>query len=148
MKWLLDTNVVSEGMRVRPNARVRAWIAQRPPEQCAISIVTLAELHEGANLVPTSEQQIIYRRWISDDIVPLFSGRTFPVSIEILTDWLSLARRLRAKGRSKSGPDLLIAATARVHDLIVVSRNTRDFAGAGVTVLDPWTGTSHEMEQP
>jgi predicted nucleic acid-binding protein len=64
--------------------------------------------------------------------------RTLPATLEILVDWLDLGRKLSAKGMTRNPADLLIAATARVHGLIVVSRKVRDFAGTGVVVYDPW----------
>ena len=148
MKWLLDTNVVSETTRPQPDRRVLAWISQRGPEQLAISIVTIAELRDGATLTSSADDRDWLERWIVEELTPSFRDRILPLTADILTDWLSLGRRLGARGRPKSAPDLLIAATARAHDLILVSRNKRDFAGTELTVFDPWTGTTHQMEAP
>lgn len=146
MKWLLDTNVVSETIQARPDAGVMAWMAARAPEQFAISIVTLAELREGAALAPDEAKRAFLRQWIDAAIEPFFGDRTLPLSAAILVDWLGLARRLGARGRPQSAPDLLIAATARRHDLILVTRNSRDFAGTGVTLYNPWSNETQVMD--
>ena len=147
MKWLLDTNVVSEGMRPRPNQRVLGWIADLPADQLAISDITLAELSYGAANTLDGMRRDQFERWLTS-ILETFRGRTLSLTVEILTDWLSLARMLRARGRPQSAPDLLIASTARVHDLIVVTRNVRGFADTGIVVYDPWHDRSHNMEAP
>lgn len=148
MKWLLDTNVVSEGIRSNPNSTVLAWLAQHAEIDAAISIVTLAELRHGLLRTKKLARRRIIERWIESEVSGSFEKRILPLTLEILTDWLSLAAQLRAHGRPQSAPDLLIAATARVHDLILVTRNVRDFARTGVTVYDPFTGATHRMEQP
>jgi predicted nucleic acid-binding protein len=111
VKWLLDTNVVSENIRLRPEQRVLAWVAARAPEQLAISIVTLAELREGQVLISGAENQRKLQGWIDGEIIPSFQQRTLPLTLEILTDWLLLAHRLNA-----------IGPVAAIN--LVVSRNT------------------------
>ena len=148
MKWLLDTNVVSEGTRPRPDLGVLAWISSQPREQMAISVVTVAELRDGASTATDERRRRQFEQWIETDIAAIFEERTLPLTVEILVQWLALGRKLFAKGRPRSAPDLLIAATAWVHDLIVVSRNFQDFAGTGVVVFNPWTGKTHHADSP
>src|ERR1700740_1560863 len=121
MKWLLDTNVVSESPRPRAHRGVLAWMSGQPREQMAISIVTVAELRDGAATVTDERRQRQFEQWIETDIAELFADRTLPLTLDILVHWLLLGRKLFAKGRPRSAPDLLIAATAWVHGLIVVS---------------------------
>jgi len=146
VKWLLDTNVVSESIRPRPEPRVLAWLSRQPAEQMAISIVTLAELLDGTSTVVDSARRRRLERWIDGEIIRTFADRTLPLTVEVLAQWLFLARTLSAKGRPRSAPDLLIAATARVHDLIIVSRNYPDFIGAPVSVFDPWTEQLYQLD--
>jgi toxin FitB len=146
MKWLLDTNVLSEGTRPRPDPGVMGWMSSQPPEQLAVSIVTVAELRDGAATVTDERRRRQFQQWIEVDVARLFADRTLPLTIEILVHWLFLGRKLFAKGTPRSAPDLLIAATAWIHGLIVVSRNFQDFAGTGVVVFNPWTGTTHHMD--
>ena len=82
--------------------------------------------------------------WIDTEIAVSFYNRTLPLTIDILVDWIGLARTLQ--GRTRDPTDLLIAATARVHDLILVSRNVRHFAGTGIVVYDPWNDQTHQTE--
>jgi predicted nucleic acid-binding protein len=148
VKWLLDSNVVSEGARDRPARSVIEWIRAKPVEDLAISIVTLAELREGAQSNPdeTRRQRLI--DWIDTEVSSAFHGRTLTLTANILIDWLQLSRRLRTKGIVRDAADMLIAATARVHDLTLVTRNTRHFADTGVVLYDPWTGKTHAMDAP
>jgi predicted nucleic acid-binding protein len=146
VKWLLDTNVVSESIRPRPEPRVLSWIPSQPAEQMAISIVTLAELRDGTATVVDETRRRRLEHWIDTEVVASFAGRTLPLTVDILGHWLFLARKLSAKGRPRSAPDLLIAATARVHGLIIVSRNSQDFMGTDVVVFDPWTEATHRMD--
>lgn len=148
MKWLLDSNVLSEQVRSRPKTSVTSWIAQQDREQMAISIVVLAELQRGASADDDRERRLELADWIKREVQGSFAGRILPISLEILVDWLELIRRTAALGKTRAPADLLIASTARVHDLTLVTRNVRDFVDTGIVVYDPWTGETHRMEQP
>lgn len=84
--------------------------------------------------------------WMAEEMEPRFEDHTLPLTVGILTEWLDLGRRNAVAGRTRAPADLLIAATARVHDLIIVTRNVRDFVGTGVLVYDPWKDKAHKME--
>ncbi len=148
MKWLLDTNVVSESIRPDPNRKVLAWMAAHPGEELAVSVLTLAELRDGVAALGDASRQRLFDVWMSTYVVPNFGDRTLPVTFEILVDWLGLSRLLNVKGRPRGAADLIIAATARVHDLTVVTRNVSDFANTGVVVYDPWSGKTQVMDTP
>ena len=146
MRWLLDTNVVSETGRLRPDRTVLTWFSRQPDELVAISMVTLAELRVGAAIHVDRQRRTELADWLDTIVMPWLGEHTLPVTLEILMDWLDIGRKLSAKGMTRKPADLLIAATARVHDLVVVSRNVRDFTGTGVVVYDPWNGETHRME--
>jgi len=148
VKWLLDTNVVSESIRPDPNRKVLAWIAAHPGDELAISILTLAELRDGVARLGTASRQRLFDAWMNTDVMPNFGDRTLPVTLEILIEWLRLSRLLGAKGKPQAAADLIIAATARVHDLTIVTRNIRDFTNTGVVVYDPWSGKTEVMAAP
>ncbi len=148
MKWLLDTNVVSETAKRRPNEHVLSWLAKQSPEEFAISHITVAELQTGASTRLDEERRRELVVWIDATVGTWFADRCLPCTVEILTDWLLLARLLAANGMTRQSPDLLIAATARVHNFTVVTRNVRDFANTGVAVYDPWTGKTHHLDAP
>lgn len=148
MQWLLDTNVVSETTRSRPNQDVLDWIAERDPGEAVISTVTLAELHEGAASATDPERRARLTAWLNTAVPSWLGEHVLPLTLRILIEWLRLSKALQAKRQTRAAADLLIASTARVHDLILVTRNTRDFADTGVVIYDPWTGKTHRMEQP
>jgi predicted nucleic acid-binding protein len=147
VKWLLDTNVVSEGVRKRPNTNVIGWVATKATVDVAISIVTLAELRDGAASVRDQDTRRALIDWIDNEIAGPFGDRTLALDTEVLMDWLTLSRKLRAKRITRDSADLLLAATARVFDLIVVTQNVRDFGDTGVIVYDPWNDETHRMER-
>jgi toxin FitB len=148
VSFLLDTNVVSETARRRPSAQVMNWLAQQSQDAAAISVVTMAELVEGAGAVTDTARRTQLRRWLDETVVPWFSDQVLPLTQDVLVDWLILSRKLAARGISRGAPDLLIAASARVGDLTVVTRNVRDFADTGVVVYDPWNDQTHRMDAP
>jgi predicted nucleic acid-binding protein len=143
VKWLFDTNVVSESIQPRPNPKVMRWIASETPESVAISIVTLAELRDGASNAHSEKRRNEVTTWLDTEVTRFFRNRMLPVTTEILISWIGLARRLRSQGTPREAADLLIASTAGVHKLILVTRNVRDFANTGVVVYDPWTDETH-----
>jgi predicted nucleic acid-binding protein len=132
VKWLLDTNVVSETIKGRPRESVVSWIARLTADEMTISIITAAEI----------------MNWLENEIEPRFAGRVLPLSTEVLIDWLRLSRKLAAERMMRRVADLLIASTARVHGLTVVTRNVRHFADTGVVVYDPWSEKTHTMDSP
>jgi toxin FitB len=148
VKWLLDTNVISEATRNRPHPKVIDWIAAATPEDLAISIVTLSEILDGVASDRDETRRRALTEWAQIEVSETFKARTLPLTTNVLVDWLQLARRLRAKGHARDSADLLIASTARVHNLILVTRNMRHFANTGIIVYDPWGGKTHAMDGP
>jgi toxin FitB len=146
VRWLLDTNVVSEPGRSRPNRAVLDWLSRQPEDLVTISIVTLAELREGAARNADNVRRSELDSWVDGTVMSWLGERMLSVTLEILVDWLDVGRRLSARGMTRNSADLLIASTARIHGLILVSRNVRDFAGTGVVVYDPWNSETHRME--
>ena len=148
MKWLLDTNVVSEPIRSRPHAKVVGWLTAIAREDAVVSVVTLAELRDGAATAVEEQRRTILAAWLDNQIAPSFHDRTLPVTDDILIDWIGLSRRLRRAGKPRDPADLLLAATARAHHLIVATRNIQDFADTGIVVYDPLTDETHRMDRP
>ena len=145
MRWLADTNVISEPMRSRPDANVMKWIDTHEVD-LSISIVTLAELRHGVITQSDRAKRDRLEHWISTLVLPRFAQKTFALTLDVLLESLTLADRLGTRGRPQSAPDLLIAATARTHKLTVATRNVRGFANTGITVYNPWTDETHKME--
>jgi predicted nucleic acid-binding protein len=138
LSFLLDTNVVSELRRAaagRADPRVVAWAAAIDPGLMFLSAVSLLELERGVMLVERRDavQGASLRRWLEDRVLPAFDGRILPVDAPV-------ARRCAALHvpDPRSERDALIAATALVAGLAVVTRNVADFDGTGVRLLNPW----------
>ncbi len=139
MRYLLDTNVVSEPTRPRPNQHVQQWLRTQPAFDLAISVLTLGELQKGYVLLPPERRKPKLARWIDTDLPRQFSGRVLPVDEPIALEWGRLAAEGRRRGRALPVVDGLLLATAAVHGLTLVTPNKADCADRGVAVLDPWT---------
>lgn len=148
MKWLLDTNVLSETIRPRPDRVVSSWMASQDWSDLSISVVTVAEIREGIGTSTDEYRRRKLTNWLEADILIPFQERTLPVDELILVDWLRMSKALAQRQISRPAPDLLLAATAHVNALTLVTRNTRDFANTGITVYNPWTDETHMMDAP
>ena len=138
--WLLDTNVVSELRKgARANAGVRAWAETVPPVACFLSTVSVAEVRIGIERADNLGFRGELDAWLRDGVRVWFGARILAVDEDVLLAW----RRLIIDGQKAqytySQPDALIAATALVHGLGVATRNTADYARAGVMLCNPWT---------
>ena len=137
--WLLDTNVVSE---LRKGARchrgVAAWAAAVPPGACYLSRVSVAEIVLGIEQVRDPTFRVELDAWLRDGVLAWFGPRILDVDGPVLLVWRRLIQEGQKARYTYSQPDALIAATALVHNLAVVTRNIDDFDRAGVAVIDPW----------
>ncbi len=137
MSFLLDTNVISEMTRPRPSPRVQGWLESRGGDTLFLSAITLGELRKGALLAEAAKRRRLLD-WIEHTLKPQFDGRVIPLDVAVLEKWADIQSSLQRHGDSLPVLDGLIAATAAVHDLSVVTRNTADFRLAGVRVVNPW----------
>lgn len=136
--WLLDTNVISELRRPRPNARVRAFVAGQALEELFVSTVTFAELRYGIETVGDPIRRAELNDWLVHKVRPMFDQRVLEVSEDVMFKWRLLVEEGRKTGHTFSQPDLIIAATALHHGLTVVTRDTGDYVLARVSLLNPW----------
>jgi predicted nucleic acid-binding protein len=136
--WLLDTNVLSELRRPRPEPKVVAFVAAQALDSLFISSVTLAEIRFGIELVTEAGRRAELNNWLTHKVRPMFEQRILPITEDIMFKWRLLVEDGRKAGHTFSQPDLIIAATALEHGLTVVSRDTTDYERARVPVLDPW----------
>lgn len=130
--------MVSELRRPRCDPRVRAWAHGQPATSQYLSTVTLAEVRYGIDRADDPALRVELRSWLDDVLRPWFGNRVLPVDEEMILRWRHLLALGRSRGHTFTQPDLFIAATADLHGLTVVTRNTRDFAAAGVPTFDPW----------
>jgi toxin FitB len=136
--WLLDTNVLSELRRPRPNKKVTNFIADQSLESLYVSSITLAEIRFGIEMVADIHKREVLTEWLIHRVRPMFEGRVLPVSEDVMFRWRVLVEEGRKVGHTFSQPDLIIAATALHHGLTVVTRDTDDFERANVVLLNPW----------
>jgi toxin FitB len=120
--WLLDTNVLSELRRPKPDRKVVAFIAAQPLELLYVSAVTLAEIRFGIEVVTDATKRAELNDWLAHKVRPMFEQRVLPVTEEIMFKWRLLVEDGRKAGYTFSQPDLIIAATALYHGLTVVTR--------------------------
>jgi hypothetical protein len=132
--FLLDTNVVSELRRARPHGAVLAWIEEVPPAALFLSAVTLAEIQRGVELTrerdPSKAREI--EQWL-DAVAATWS--VLPLTGSICRRWA----RLQHRKPREAIEDLMIVATALEHDLVIATRNVKDYRGLGGRLLDPFT---------
>lgn len=140
MSFLLDTNVVSEWVRPRPNAGVVAWLAEADEDRVFISVVTLAELRYGIDRMPVGQRRRRLDEWLRGELPVRFEGRVLPVDAAIADAWGRLMALREATGRPIAVADGFIAATVEEHDLTLVTRNVADFERTVRAVMNPWTG--------
>lgn len=137
--WLLDTNVLSELRKPRCDRHVKAWVDAQPPPSLFISRIALAEIRYGIEcLPPDTAFRGELQAWLDDAVRPWFAHRILEITEAVLVTWRHMTQLGRRRNHTFGEPDLLLAATATVHDLCVVTRNVADFRQAGVPVLDPW----------
>ena len=136
--WLLDTNVLSELRRPRPETKVVTFVAAQPLDLLYVSDVTLAEIRFGIELVSEASKRAELSDWLTHKLRPMFDQRILPVSEDIFFKWRLLVEQGRKKGLTYSQPDLFIAATALHHGLTVVSRDADEFDRVDVSVVSPW----------
>lgn len=146
--FLIDTNVVSEPTRARPDDKVLAWLANTPVGSTAVSVVTTAEIFWGLARAQHETKRAHLRHWIADVFEPQYANRQIELSLPVLQRWFALADATGRAGAPRRHRDALIAATALAGALTVVTRNWHDFQYTGVTVFDPWTGQTHQMDTP
>jgi predicted nucleic acid-binding protein len=136
--YLVDTNIPSELTRETPDTRVAAFLESAGRESVHLSVMTLGEICKGIDVLPLSHKRTALREWLDRDVRSWFAGRILPVTESIAERWGHLAAAAKRRGITVAVVDGILAATALEHDLTLVTRNIRDFAGLGVVLLNPW----------
>ena len=142
--WLLDTNILSELRRPRPEPKVVAFVRAQPLGLLHISVVTLAEIRFGIELVNDAGRRRELTDWLTHRVRPMFERRVLPVDEDVMFRWRLLVEEGRKAGHTFSQPDLIIAATALQHGLVVVTRDTSEFEHARAPFLNPWQSLTDE----
>ena len=138
MSYLLDTNVVSEWTKPRPDRGVEAFLAHADEGELLLSVITLAELRHGVDRLVPGRRRTALNDWLLTDLPARFAGRLLGIDAVTADAWGRLIARRERAGRPMGAMDGWIAATAEVHGLVLVTRDTGDFADAVERIVDPW----------
>jgi predicted nucleic acid-binding protein len=135
---VLDTNVLSELMRVEPDARVLAWIDAQAAMDLAVSAITVAEILHGIARLPSGKRKQNLEAQALAMFEEDFAGRIFPFDAHAAVEYATLVSDCESKGRAASMAESQIAAICRSHGVPIVTRNVKDFEFSGVEVINPW----------
>ena len=138
MSYLLDTCLLSELTRRKPSARVAKWLGDQEETSLFISTLVLGELARGVSRLKDSPKKRRLQAWVYTDLCDRFRGRLLDVTPEVALQWGALSGKLEAVGHTVPIVDGLLGATAIIHSLVVVTRNTEDIRPTGALVLNPW----------
>ncbi len=138
MNFLLDTNVISEWTKARPNPGVVDWLAEADEDRIFISAVTIAEIRYGIDRLAPGKRRDHLNSWLTDDLPARFEDRILPVDAHVGDYWGRVMARGQAAGRPVGIMDAFIAATAQRHDMNLVTRNIADFTGLSLSLINPW----------
>jgi predicted nucleic acid-binding protein len=135
--YLIDTCAFSEFTKPKPSPAVDAWFASIPDGADFVSVLTFGELEKGIAKLGASRRRGSLERWFAE-LRDRMEGRVLPVDAPVALEWGRMAARSEAQGAPIPVIDALIAATAIVHGLSIVTRNTADIARTGAPIIDPW----------
>jgi predicted nucleic acid-binding protein len=133
LNLLLDTCVICEGVRPRPDPAVTGWMKSQDADRLFMSVVTLGELHYGVTRLPAGARRRALEQWIAE-VERHYAGRIVVLDDAVARNW----GRLRAAHPGAPVVDGQIVATALAYDMQLVTRNRKDFKFAGLSVIDPW----------
>lgn len=138
MKFLLDTNVVAEWVKPRPEPRVVSWLADIDEDRVFLSVASLAEIRRGVEAMPTGHRRDRLATWLADELPARFESRILDVDQRVALGWGIVMVRSRKAGVTIGSMDAFFAATAQAHGLTLVTRDGGDFEAAGIDLFDPW----------
>jgi predicted nucleic acid-binding protein len=140
MRFLVDTNILSELSKDRPDAAVEDWLDRQPREDLAVSALSFGEIQAGMLMMAEGRKKSRVRQWFKHTLEDQFADRVLPVNRSIALEWGRLTAEAKRRGRRIDIVDLLLVATALVLGLTIVTRNVRHCGGWGAPTLNPWTG--------
>ncbi len=139
MTYLLDTCIISElRKKEKIETSVLEWFENKDSDAFSLSVVTIAEIWNGIELLPRSRKRTLLEDWFYGEILTEFKDKIIPIDERIAMEWGSLDAVFRKKGKPLSVQDLYIAATAKVYGMAIVTINVKDFIHDDITVINPW----------
>jgi predicted nucleic acid-binding protein len=136
--FLLDTNVISELIKLKPERRVTYWVEHTDEGLLYLSVLTLGEIRKGMSMLPHTKRRTQIESWLEAGLSVRFAGRILAIDAAIAGQWGILSGTAHLKGTSLPVIDGLLAATALHHNLTLVTRNTRDVSATNVSTFNPW----------
>lgn len=136
--FLIDTNVVSEFIKPQPDSKVIRWLEAADPECLFASVITFGEIRIGIEDLAPGKRRTDLEQWLDQGLPEWFEDHLLPVTKAIVDRWGRLTIQVKRGGVTITTADGLIAATAMEHDLTLVTRNVKDFAGVRTTIFNPW----------
>ena len=138
MKYLLDTNVISELIARIPNQQIVDWIDGLDPETVYLSVITIGELRKGIEKLAPSRRKDELTLWLETDLLLRFAEKLVDITIDVMLVWGELTGRLEREGKPIAAIDSLIAASVLEGKYTLVTRNEDDFQDTGVPLVNPW----------
>lgn len=137
MKFLLDTNVISEAKQKKPNEKVLEWLDAQDESKIYLSVLTIGEIRKGIGRLESGKKKAELDEWL-EKLRNRFARRLLPLSEKTFLVWGKMCGEFENKGIVRSALDSLLEATALEHDLILVTRNVKNFQNSQVAILNPW----------
>lgn len=139
---VLDTNVVSEPLKLKPDVDVMRWLAVQAPESLFITTITMAKMFTGVEMMPNGRKRDALSAALKEQVLPLFSGRVLDFNVASAKAFSKVIVAANAVGNDIDFADAAIAAIAMTHGFHLATRNVRDFRGVQVEILNPWPQAS------
>ncbi len=138
MKYLLDTNVISELVARQPAPQVLSWLDSLDPRTVYLSVITIGEIQKGIARLQDAGRRQELDEWLHDHLLVRFAGQILAIDVGVILTWGRLTAELERLGRPLPAIDSLIAAIAGHHHCTLATRNVEDFAATGISLLNPW----------
>lgn len=138
MNYLLDTCLLSELRKPKPDAGVVAWASDIDETRLFVSVLSLGEIQKGVAKLENSRRKNAFQNWLEQDLRVRFEGRILPLDLDMALEWGLVSAANQNRGRPAPVVDALLAVTAMARNLTLVTRNDKDFSGFPLKVLNPW----------
>ena len=137
MNYLLDTCVISELVKPSPDERVIDWLNSTPNERLFLSVITIGEIRKGLTKLPNSKKKNQLTNWLNT-LLEDYQTRIYSIGLTVAENWGIIQGKAENDGSPIASVDALIASVAYTYNLILVTRNEKDFVSSNVTILNPW----------
>ncbi len=141
MRYLIDTCVISELIKKRPDRRVVEWVRDRSDTSLFLSVITIGEIEKGIGKLPEGRKKQRLRKWVEEDLSRWFTGRILEIDRPVAVRWGTISGQAEKSGRPIPVLDGLLAATALEAGLALATRNLGHLEETGVPLVDPWSAS-------